>query len=567
MPTAVYDSSLITKRLRDKAISESFVNRIQNQTTGSAPYLGITEQSIIDAVKVGQMKEYRKNEGGCVVVSEGCPCFVPITILVSGSEQIVSRGWYTHIGEISNGLDIIVDSNNDIYVTGFYSGTPNIYNSDGLIYSDLPTSENIDAFIVKYNSFGFTQWTTRIAGIGNDYSYSISTDSNNNIIVTGYYDSNPVTIYNSDGSSFGTLIRSGLFDAFIVKYNSSGFAQWTTKIAGTSNDYGDSITTDSNNNIIVIGYYNSNPVTIYNSDGSSFGTLIRSGLFDTFIVKYNSSGFAQWTTKIAGTSNDYGRSISTDSNNNIIVTGYYNSNPVTIYNSDGSSFGTLINSGMSDIFIVKYNSFGFTQWTTRIAGTSNDEGRSISTDSNNNIIVTGYYDSNPVTIYNSDGSSFGTLINSGISDICIVKYNSSGFAQWTTKIAGTVDDEGRSISTDSNNNIIVTGYYDSNPVTIYNSDGSSFGTLINSGIGDTFIVKYNSSGFAQWATRISGTVDEVGVEISTDSNNNIIVTGYYESNPVTIYNSDGVTFNTLSREGTSSNTFIVKYNSYGFIIL
>lgn len=77
MPTTIYDSSLITQRKQNKVISGSFINRIQNSTnptTGSAPLLGITEQSIINSVKVGQMSEYRKNDGGCTNISTGCPC-------------------------------------------------------------------------------------------------------------------------------------------------------------------------------------------------------------------------------------------------------------------------------------------------------------------------------------------------------------------------------------------------------------------------------------------------------------------------------------------------------------
>jgi hypothetical protein len=77
MPTTIYDSSLLTQRHRDRTISGSFLNRIQNPNnpnTGSAPLLGITEQSIINTVKMGSMKEYRKNDEGCISVSDGCPC-------------------------------------------------------------------------------------------------------------------------------------------------------------------------------------------------------------------------------------------------------------------------------------------------------------------------------------------------------------------------------------------------------------------------------------------------------------------------------------------------------------
>jgi hypothetical protein len=96
MPTTIYDSSQITQRRRATAESGSFVSRISpwnvmgfknngtnvvpvkvdgNQpNTGYAPMLGIYDQSIINTVKNGQMKFYRKNDGGCTTVYDGCPC-------------------------------------------------------------------------------------------------------------------------------------------------------------------------------------------------------------------------------------------------------------------------------------------------------------------------------------------------------------------------------------------------------------------------------------------------------------------------------------------------------------
>ena len=105
----------------------------------------------------------------------------------------------------------------------------------------------------------------------------------------------------------------------------------------------------------------------------------------------------------------------------------------------------------------------------------------------------------PTTIYNAPGgtvSTLPTLTNSGNNDVFIVKYNSSGIGVWATRIAGTADDQGNSITVDSNNNIIVTGSYDSSPVTIYNTPGTLVaGTLVNTGLNDVFLVKYTSNGF------------------------------------------------------------------------
>jgi hypothetical protein len=77
MPTTIYDSSLITKRRKDRVEANSFINRIENRTnptTGYAPLLGVFDQSIINTVRSGQMTYFRKSDGGCTAVSAGCPC-------------------------------------------------------------------------------------------------------------------------------------------------------------------------------------------------------------------------------------------------------------------------------------------------------------------------------------------------------------------------------------------------------------------------------------------------------------------------------------------------------------
>ena len=87
MPTAIYDASQITQRRMNKAQSGDFLNRIQdsdNPNTGYAPRLGVFDQSIINTVKNGNMKHYRKQEGGVTTVNNGCPC-VPL----AGNDAII----------------------------------------------------------------------------------------------------------------------------------------------------------------------------------------------------------------------------------------------------------------------------------------------------------------------------------------------------------------------------------------------------------------------------------------------------------------------------------------------
>jgi len=76
MPPTIYDSSLLTKRQGMKAQAGDYLRRVQaaSPQTGYGPRLGIYDQSIIATVRSGNMPYYRKNDVGCTVVNNGCPC-------------------------------------------------------------------------------------------------------------------------------------------------------------------------------------------------------------------------------------------------------------------------------------------------------------------------------------------------------------------------------------------------------------------------------------------------------------------------------------------------------------
>ena len=517
-----FDASVITKRLGNKAIAKSIISNFNN--VNSQPQTSNMNASIINEVELGNSLFVTRGPT-CTTYDLGCPC--PI---ISSQSVIPQIGWFTRIAGAGDdfGYGVARDSLNNIIVIGVYETADiTIYNIDGSIFGTLPYSGgNRDAFLVKYNSNGTAIWATRIAGIGNDFGYSVAVDSLNNIIITGYY-TDATTFYNADGSGTPltlTLIGTGT-NGFIVKYNSSGTGIWATRIAGsntvTSPQPGQGVSVDSfDNSIIVTGYYRADAfgIKIYNATPLPSGStatlsdLLATGTVSNcaFIVKYDSSGIGTWATRIAPTTDGIGNEAlglgvkvvpNISSAGDIIVTGAFAAN-ATIFNAPGTVATLLplvLVSGTSNVFIVKYNSSGLGQWSSRIAGTLNDRGYGIAVDSLDNIIVTGFYSVTPTTIYNAPGgtvSTLPTLTNSGNNDVFIVKYNSSGIGVWATRIAGTADDQGNSITVDSNNNIIVTGSYDSSPVTIYNTPGTLVaGTLVNTGLNDVFLVKYTSNGF------------------------------------------------------------------------
>lgn len=79
MPTTIYDSSLITKRLNNKTVAKSFFTNTAENITPSKPYLGIDTASIVNVVTQGKIQEIRKCEGG-YDIDYGCPCSQPSAV-------------------------------------------------------------------------------------------------------------------------------------------------------------------------------------------------------------------------------------------------------------------------------------------------------------------------------------------------------------------------------------------------------------------------------------------------------------------------------------------------------
>jgi hypothetical protein len=349
----------------------------------------------------------------------------------------------------------------------------------------------------------------------------------------------------------------------IGKYTQDGAVEWFARAGGTLSDPAQSVSTDSDGNIYVTGEYQSNPLTIFNANGTTFGTLPNSGDFDVAILKYAPTGNAIWAARMSGTLGDIGRGISVDRFGNVYVGGAYSYNSLTIFNANGTTFGTLPNSGSSDGFVVKYDTNGTAQWAARVSGTGTDSIATASVDNVGNVFVIGSYSSNPLTIFNANGTTFGTLPNSGSNDVLVVKYDTNGSAQWATRVSGTGNDFGWSGIVDRDGNIYISGSYSASAV-VFNANGTTFTTLPTSVGSDGFIVKYDTSGSAQWAARVSATGNDQLRGLSTDTNGNVYATGQYNG-PLTIFNANGTPFITLPNLGTG-DVALIKYDPNGNVI-
>jgi len=473
--------------------------------------------------------------------------------------------WTTRIVDISNNqpIKLLVDTINNVYISGYYSANLTLYNSDTSTFTTLTNAGSYDIFVAKYNSDGRGVWATRIAGTDSDQPVNLLLDSTNNVYISGIYSSSILKLYNSDSTTFNILLNVGGNDSFIAKYNTNGMGVFTNRLAGTGTDQPVNLLLDSTNNVYISGYYSAD-LTLYNS---TFGIKLipNSGSNDTYFFNYDNNGLINWTIRISSTGEDLPVVLLLDSTNNVYISGFIGAG-VTLYNSDSTTFKTITTFGNNDVFIAKYNSNGIGVWATRLGGTTGDRPLNALLDSANNLYISGYYFSKPFTLYSSDinDTGFVTLTNSGNTDIFIAKYDSNGIGVWATNISGTGSEISVKLLLDSTNNVYISGYYNST-LSFYNSDYSPVITLTNSGGNDTFIAKYDNNGIGVWATRIAGTGTDQPVNLILDSRDNVYIYGYYSAD-VTLYNSNTTTFNTLSNAG-GNDIFIAKYNTNGICIL
>jgi len=476
-------------------------------------------------------------------------------------------------------------------------------------------------------SGGAVEWVTSISGVGNILVQSTIVDSTGNIYIAGTYGGSTAASVNSQNgvssqvinvTAAGNLPRNNFWsqEAFIAKYNPVGVAQWIAKIDGDFSDGGFakiSLTTDTADNLYMTCAvsHNGSGVILYNGGsgaiGSAYGTvqsaILPDNNYNTILAKYlGSTGAIQWATTIYATATYSCTSscISIDSDNFIYIGGNFTGNQnapfdkiITINNvttpnvSAGdvqvSAYGTLIQGNSNkNGFIVKYNSNGIAQAATRLTTTSDTLNiNSIYAYYNTSIYVAGNYKTDlscnnySTTIPGSpptvNVSSYGVMSGNLDEDIFLIKYNTSLATQWVTRLGSTGIDSYPSITVDSTENVIIAGQYQAATLTVYNSATSSGGTITpaasaftlpNSGQAAVLLVKYNSDGVAQWATRIDGTSNENSAVATIGSSDSIYISCSYATGPVSIYNSD--TTNTELVKGTGfANLCLVKYGSDG----
>ncbi len=369
-----------------------------------------------------------------------------------------------------------------------------------------------------------------------------------------------------------------------------GFAQvpvieWQKTFGGSNRENLNCIKQTNDGGYIIVGYTNSINGDVIGNHGNT----------DVWVVKLNSNGLIEWQRTLGGSGFEQGFSICLTSDEGYIVA-------ANTFNSINGDLTGNTAPGSHNLWLIKLNNNGFTQWNRIVHTSQNDRPTYIEQTEDNGYIVSGITRSPEVSGFhggqddcwilrfdvngnllwqkalggsNLDGadeihqtvdggfimvgstsSNDGNVTNNhtnvnGIDDYWVVKLDPFGSIEWQKTLGGTSGDSATSIKITSDNGYIVSGSSSSN-----NGDVSGWHCCTGK---DYWIVKLNSNGLIEWQKTLGGSNGDDGNDISLTNNNGYIITGR-------TYSIGGDVSQNSNASNLSGNYWLVRLNSIGGIL-
>lgn len=264
--------------------------------------------------------------------------------------------------------------------------------------------------------------------------------------------------------------------------------------------------------------------------------------------------FAQtfdWLITGGGPKSDKATGIVIDSAGNTFITGYFNEE-----GTFGPFYQPMIDAQSKEVFIAKIDPAGNYLWVKRGSNHYDDRGLGICLDPMGNVYVTGTCWGGiifgPLTQYNS---------SSYTDQIYILKLDTDGNEIWL-KNAGVDepgypynDDHGYDLVSDSNGDILVTGFISNNDPDEHFANFDAIQIPVPGFDSLAFVAKISNAGVWQWV-RTNGGVDGYrDNRITVDDENNVYVTGGFQGTKTfgtTVLTSFGL-----------SDIYVTKYTNTG----
>lgn len=409
--------------------------------------------------------------------------------------------WGTYYADNTYSYGVISNDSIAAYITG-KTNSQRMIATRGAFQTLVKGGE--DAFLAKFDTSGRLLWGTYFGGRKDDVATGISKDSKGNICIAGYTSSDSGIATKNAFQEHYTIDSTATYygnlpHAFVAKFSPSGQRLWSTYFSGKLSDAATGISTNSNDDVIIIG--NTNEDTVLASPGAY---LLRG---KSFLASFSNSGSLNFSTYIDGLS---ANGVAVDTKDQIVITGY----------RDGFvTSGLLPKKFDSYAYLFKFNSSGNKILTSYFGGNGGDKGYGIVTDDKQDIFIAG------VTTSTSGLSTSGAhqTSYSGNGDAFIAKFNSSGTKLWCTYYGGKYYEYAPAITSDANGNVYIAGTTNSDSgIATQGAYAPTYYSL--SYLGNGFFAKFSGAGKLDWGSYLYVWDDGIHA-ITTDKNNYLYLTG------------------------------------------
>lgn len=357
------------------------------------------------------------------------------------------------------------------------------------------------------------EWSKVMGGTSLDRGYSVTTDLDENIYITGDFSES----VDFDPGVGETILDAGVnSDAFIQKLDPNGDLIWVKQLDINSASTGYSVETDGSGNVYITGSFH---LTGDFDPGSGVYNLSSLGGSDIFVLKLDSNGNFVWAKAMGGTQSNIAFDLALDTNGNVYTTGYFRN---TVDFNPGAGVYQLHSNGERDCFVQKLDINGNFLWAKQIGGDYIDMGYSIDTDLSGNVYTTGRFYN---TVDFDPGIDTLYFTSHGLFDIYLQKLDTDGNLLWAKQMGGSGHDIGNHISVDINGNIYTIG--DFTETVDFNPDSVPPLSLVSAGIKDIYIQKLTTHGSVIWAKRIGGIGIDQGYGLDLDQYGSVYITGRF----------------------------------------
>ncbi|MBU1244168.1 hypothetical protein KJ612_13270 [Myxococcota bacterium] len=319
--------------------------------------------------------------------------------------------WFRSYGnfEASRGLDVAVDSQNNVYVTGYFSST--------LTFGDAGSRTAVgtrDGFLLKLDPDGNPLWVRRFGGPGINQGNGVAIASSGKAYITGAVSGGNQNIL-FDGWVTAESGAGGT-DIFVVSYTSAGDFDHSELYGTSLDEAGTGIAMDGSDQPTIIGTYRG---------AISFGgiPLANAGDTDVFILRMDpvlDTPF--WVKRIASAGADTATRVSVTADGSVAV--------AAAVNAQAECGATqVIPAGSQDGLAARLDALGNFLWCRPLGATGWENVFSLVLDPSGGVFMAGSF---------AGQATIGpfVLASAGLHDVFLVRLDAQGDPVWARRFGG-----------------------------------------------------------------------------------------------------------------------------------